>query len=408
LLLVLAIALFFVLGAFACLAMRQAGLLPPEPGSVAQAAPTPTPALGRTNILILGSTSTPERADVVMVASLDPKGSRVHVLSIPRNTRVHVPGRSAPERLQEAMALGGPELTRQAVSEFLRVPLDHWMDVRLDGLVAAVDALGGVELDVPHRMYYRDHAGHFTISLHPGHQLLSGDKAQEFVRFRRDSAGEVGRVQRQQAFLLAAFARAVDPATLPKLPLVIDTLRRSVASDMSAGDWIRYAAWAQKVSPRAIRAEVIPGAESPHGAANPDWVASDDEMRQLATSLLTDQAAAIAHGRPVVVDAKTKLDTRISILNGTRRTLLGNEAARVLREAGWTVWEVGTAAHHDASATVIAGHSEDPGVTAAIAGTLGLPLRVAPNGHDDGAADVTVILGEDFASALRDQRAKGR
>lgn len=410
----------FGAGAVTCLAVRQAGLLPesaPPVESIAELPGTLAAAtLSRTNVLLLGSDvgytgrhrdgQAPVRSDTLIVASLDPRTGRVNLLSIPRDTRVEIPGRQGFDKINAAFAYGGAELTRQTVSQFLDVPVDRYVRLKLDGLMQIVDVLGGIDIYVEKNMRYRDRAGGLKISLKKGLQTLNGEQAQEYVRFRHDENGDIGRVQRQQAFIKAVVAKLLEPATLMKLPAILEVVQQNVETDFSADELLRFATWAKGLHQEAIHTEMVPGAFSGNKFTASFWLPDVEATRHLAHRLLTDspEVPVPSGDTPAVtVDPKVKARARITILNGTPRTGLASEAARILRQEGWTVWVVGNAPRRDIAATEFAVTRGAGDLVRPLAQTLGVPGASGVFSGDP-TTDYTIILGEDFAEALRQDR----
>jgi anionic cell wall polymer biosynthesis LytR-Cps2A-Psr (LCP) family protein len=114
-----------------------------------------------TTVLIMGidnSADNVRRADTIMVANLNPYTKYIGVLSIPRDCRMPVPGHGQ-TKINHAYAYGGPQLLREAVSNYLQTPIPYYIEIDLNGLAALVDQIGGVPLDVEKRMYSVDRAG---------------------------------------------------------------------------------------------------------------------------------------------------------------------------------------------------------------------------------------------------------
>lgn len=101
----------------------------------------------------------------------------------------------------------GAEGLKQVVSEFLGVPVDYYVIVNLDVFKNIVDALEGVTVNVPSRMYHRDCAAGYTIDLQPGVQRLDGEQASHFARFRDTRRGDIDRIDNVKTLAYAMLAR---------------------------------------------------------------------------------------------------------------------------------------------------------------------------------------------------------
>lgn len=164
---------------------------------------------GKFNILLMGEDNVDgsRRSDTILFITVDIDDKNIRVLSLPRDTRVMIPGHGT-QKLNHAFAYGGQDLMRATVTNYLGEPILYYMIVDYDSFPAFVDMLGGVEIDVPKRMRYVDRAGGLDINIQPGLQTLDGKTALHFVRFRKDALGDIGRIQRQQQFLKAMLKRA--------------------------------------------------------------------------------------------------------------------------------------------------------------------------------------------------------
>lgn len=181
----------------------------------------------------------PERfrglADAILLVRLDPGANRVVVLSIPRDVWVNLPGYGW-HKVNAASPLGGPELMREAVRRITGVAAERYVVVSTEALRKGVDALGGVRVCVEKAMRYRDTAAGLDIHLEPGCQVLNGEQAEGYLRFRKDALGDIGRVQRQQAFLHALKDQILSPAGLLRLPRAVAAVEPYVQTDLTRGE----------------------------------------------------------------------------------------------------------------------------------------------------------------------------
>lgn len=178
----------------------------------------------------------PERfrglADTILLVRLDPGANRVVLLSIPRDVWVNLPGFGW-HKVNAASPLGGPELMKEAVAQITGVRPERYVVVSLEALRKAVDALGGVRVCVERPMRYVDTAAGLSIDLKPGCQVLGGEEAEGYLRFRKDALGDIGRVQRQQAFFHALKDQLLSPAGLLRLPRAVAAVEPYVKTDLT-------------------------------------------------------------------------------------------------------------------------------------------------------------------------------
>lgn len=125
--------------------------------------------------------------------------------------------------------------------------------------IKAVDILGGVDLNVEHAMNYDDPYEDLSIHLSKGFQHLDGQKSGEYVRFRHDELGDIGRVQRQGLYLHALESQMLQTGTLLKLPALAATLYGYVHSDMDIFTMVKLAETLKDVEPENLHTAMIPG-----------------------------------------------------------------------------------------------------------------------------------------------------
>lgn len=166
-----------------------------------------------------------------MFMTCDLTTKKVFLLSIPRDSRVEIPGRKNKDKINAAYAYGGIELTRETVENLLKVPIDYYVQTDFAGFETIIDQLGGIEIDVDKRMYYQNSDG--NIDLQPGLQTLTGKEALGYVRYRQDALGDITRTGRQQAFLKAVAKKILTPEGLAMLPSILPDIYAALETDMS-------------------------------------------------------------------------------------------------------------------------------------------------------------------------------
>ena len=206
------------------------------------------------------------RTDAMMLVRVDFAGNTCSILSIPRDTLVRIPGYRGKRRISYANALGGPELAKETVSEFVGVSPDHHILVNYHGFEQAIDEMGGLEVNVDKQLDYDDNWGHLHIHLKPGNQVLSGEQAMGFVRYRKGNDGggdsDLVRISRQQEVVKALTARLASPEVMFRVPKLLDMIREDVQGDLTTSQIICLARFAKALPPESgIRMETVPALE---------------------------------------------------------------------------------------------------------------------------------------------------
>ena len=107
------------------------------------------------------------RADAIAFATIDIDNKIVRLMSIPRDTRVQIPGKGW-DKINHAYAYGGVEKLKETVVNYIGLPVNYFLLVNYDSFPSVIDLIGGVEVDVERRMIYNDYAGKLFINILKG------------------------------------------------------------------------------------------------------------------------------------------------------------------------------------------------------------------------------------------------
>ncbi len=212
----------------------------------------------RVRILALGVDQESGNTDTIIVATVDFEKKAVYALSIPRDTRADIPGHHT-FKVNAAYAWGGLDTAKQTIENLLGVSIDRVVLVRLEGFKRIVDLLGGVEIDIEKDMHYVDRKQQLYIHLKKGYRLLDGEKAMQYVRFRHDPLGDLGRIQRQQKFLKALAAKMFQWQEVDRLPELTRQIMEQLETDMTTREVLHLARFGKDLPPERIFMGVLPG-----------------------------------------------------------------------------------------------------------------------------------------------------
>jgi polyisoprenyl-teichoic acid--peptidoglycan teichoic acid transferase len=258
------------------------------------AAPAPAAVHGDERFLIVGLTQDLHRTDSIMVAQWDAAHHQARVLGVPRDIGVTIQGIGY-TKLVHAYATGGVGRTRAAVARLLNVPVAHYFVFSLPALRHLVDLIGGVPITVEKRMVYNDHEQGLFINLQAGPQVLDGARAEQYLRFRNDPDGDIGRIRRQQHFLRAALQAVHRPQVWVRLPQLISTARAELGTDLTSEQLLGWVHEIDHLGPDAVSAQSIDG----HAATLFDsmmrmelsfWVPDPEDLRAKVRWLVTGAA----------------------------------------------------------------------------------------------------------------------
>ena len=198
-------------------------------------------------------------SDTMLLVRFDPAEKKLKVLSIPRDTRTYVEGMGM-TKINHANYEGGPALSAKATSELLGgVGIDRYVRVNVQGVEKLIDALGGVNVYVPKDMKYSDDSQHLYINLDQGQHHLNGSQVLQFLRFRHDSLGDIGRVQRQQILMRAFVEQALDVGTIARLPKLVSIIQSHIDTNLSLEELVALVNFATDVNRENIEMLMVPG-----------------------------------------------------------------------------------------------------------------------------------------------------
>lgn len=282
------------------------------PGDVEQSPPAVTepvtaPAT-HLNILVLGSDARtkddPGRSDSIILVGLDTVAHTITLMSIPRDTRVTIPGHGVGKinatTNRDVYADGGIPLLKKTIQGLIPgITVDYYVRTNFAGFVKIIDAVGGVTIDVEERMLYR--TSDTTIDLQPGLQHLNGTKALEYMRFRDDGVGdfgswggeEHGRVARQKKLLKAVIAQTTDLRNAWRLPKLVAAVGDAVTTDLPTTQMVQLGLAFKDATDKDVTTVVFPGI--------PKWVGGVSYVVPY-TGPMAEKVAPLFRESPAPVD----------------------------------------------------------------------------------------------------------
>ena len=189
--------------------------------------------MGDRRIVVMGTDHVSTNTDVMFTVQL--KDGRTELTQVPRDTFIESE-RYGVMKANSLYSSGGPEMVKQELSKLLSARVDRYLVLNLNAVQRLADAIGGVEVDVPKRMYYVDNSQNLYIDLYPGRQLLKGEALEGFLRFRNDELGDIGRMERQKLVFREVFKTLANPAMATRLPELMSIAGNDVLTDLSPVD----------------------------------------------------------------------------------------------------------------------------------------------------------------------------
>lgn len=189
------------------------------------------------------------RSDALMLATLNNKDKSVKLLSIPRDSYVYIPYVGHEDKITHAHAYGGTQATIDTVENLLNVPVDYYFRVNFDAFIDIVDALGGIEVDVPYELHELDENDKRTVNLKPGKQVVNGREALALARTRHQD-NDIKRGERQQMILEAILKKASSVSSLTKYDDILEAVGNNMKTNMTFNEMKSLAAYIKNGMPQ--------------------------------------------------------------------------------------------------------------------------------------------------------------
>ncbi len=330
-----------------------------------------------------------QRADVIILARVDPDDGRMQLLSIPRDLKIQYGGRTG--RINATFADGPSDLVAAVAAE-TGLPIHHYLEVEFGGFASIIDAIGGIRITFPYPA--RDLSSGLDVGA--GTQLLDGDTALSYARSRkyqelRDGewvsvdANDIGRTRRQQDVLLAILTQVDRPNSIAGFHSLLDALGGFVTVDSGFdAEEIIDLAWSMRsISGGDVESMTLPVRSSSEGGA-----AYVVRVEPDASNVID----AFANGTTMTVDA----EARIEVQNGNGIAGSAREVAAVLTAAGFEVVDTRDSARDDYPVTEIVAGAANLALAEAVRDALGYGEVIVGRTPID--VEVVVIVGADAPS----------
>ncbi|NLD87037.1 MAG: LCP family protein [Clostridiales bacterium] len=188
-------------------------------------------------VLVVGTDKSGKLTDTIVVATFDTNTKSAALLNVPRDTASKTA--NGFHKINAAYMAGGIDRTIREIKNLLGYEVNRYIIVDFDAFENLIDAIDGVEIDVPHRLYYRDPDQDLLIDIKAGLQTLDGEDALKYMRFRKGYAdADLGRIEAQQVFYKAVVKKLATPSTLLKLPNLVNVMLENVETDLTLGEMI--------------------------------------------------------------------------------------------------------------------------------------------------------------------------
>ncbi len=406
-----------------------------------------TPVLGESedeiDILLLGIGGEDhpgaELTDTNLILSIKPSEKKMSLVSIPRDMYVQIPDSNEYSRINKLNYLGslenqddpnsGPALTKKSVENITGISIEYFVKLDFDGFREVIDALGGVEIDVPNSFIDTEYPlgiGYQTVEFEKGLQVMDGETALKFARSRKgyttDNSGVVegtdfARSRRQQLVIMAAKEKAMSLGVLAnptKLNQVFSALDKHIVTDMELWEAFRIISLIKENGETNIINKVISSENllkpysTPDGASlliPTNGIIAYDEIKQYITDRFSEEekiaSEELANKENDAQPAETSEPetATIEIRNGTSVTGLAQRTSTTLKNQELDVKKIGNADNFGYGSTLIYDLSEgkNPNTISDLESFFGISKQENVPTSISSDYDIVVIVGSDFA-----------
>ena len=384
--------------------------------------------LSEFRILILGISTDQvgvELTDTIMVASYNPNTQKATLLSIPRDTYTGKnPSKATPSDKINALYsyTNGPEATLELVNEITGLNIEHYVVVKTEALIKLVDAIGGVDFNVPIDMDYDDPTQDLHIHLKAGQQHLNSDQAEQLVRFRHNNDltsypeeygdNDTGRMRTQREFIMQVLKQTLKPENIFKIGEILDIVNQYVITNVDLNYAKDYIPYAVEFNTENIVTGVLPG-ENTNKNTSGTWVFvyDQDETEKLVQELFYDRDLEQEETEGNTIDVTnttnstnntstetnkvSKSDIKIEVLNGTGDGNTLQEVVDELENSGYTVFRTGNT-NTTSKTTIIDKKETKQTLLDNLQQVLGTGTISSSEVNSSSKVDVTIVIGKDY------------
>lgn len=344
------------------------------------------------NFIVAGVDEEGYRTDLILFCQLNKKDGKLNILQIPRDTRVE--NQRNDKKINSAY-FSGIEVLQDEIYSVTGLRANHYVTITFEGFKDIIDAIGGVEVDVPIRMEYTDPAQDLVIDLQPGKQKLDGEKAEMFMRFRKNNdgsgypTGDLGRMEAQKQLYNAVADKLLSPASIFRLPWLLHAVNKNCETDFTWSEMFGMAGSCLKLRKDDMQILTLPGEGKYIGNVS-YFVADKTETKSLVeANFIMDNPETAA--KKTNQKVKTGLKIRLIDASGSTgdRT---TEVQNVLEAEGFEIVDRVKWAEIRKTSSILE-YTDNAGDEL---NKIYEDIPVTHNEKEDADTDLTLIIGQDF------------
>jgi len=192
----------------------------------------------RLNVLLTATDESAVRTDTVLILSADKISGQISMISIPRDTRVMI-GNTL-EKINAVPVYKNYQELVNMIEGMTGIEIDYYMLMTPKSVIKMVDALDGIDFEVPQNMKYTDRSQGLFINLQKGMQHLDGNKVHQMLRFRQYLEGDLPRTDLQRKFMEELLRQKLNASNLVNIPTVFDTISKYMYTNITLAEAVAY------------------------------------------------------------------------------------------------------------------------------------------------------------------------
>lgn len=242
------------------------------------------------DFVVAGTDKDGALTDLILFCRYDSSNNSLTALQIPRDTKVE--SKRWDKKINSAYGSGGVQTMYDEIEGLIGIRPEKHVIVNLKAFREVIDAIGGVEFNVPMRMYYEDPFQDLVIDLKQGEQVLDGRHAEMFMRFRSGyKNGDVERNEAQKAFYNAVIDKILSGKTVLKVPKLLSICNKNVKTDFTGNEIIKYIGKMPKLDREKINILSLPGEGGYEGVVS-YFFHNEEETKKLMEEYFKESRAS--------------------------------------------------------------------------------------------------------------------
>lgn len=351
-----------------------------------------------------------QRTDTMMIIHYNPKDDKMNIVSIPRDTKVRLNGKTA--KINSANAIGGAQKAIDAVESLLNININYYARVDYTGFNELIDAIGGIDMPIKYNMQYDDAAQNLHIHFKKGTTVhLDGKKAEEFFRWRKNNkgvsgglpTGDIGRIENQHLFMEKLIEKVKSFSIITKIPSLLEVAQKNIYTNMDGDNILNYGLKFAKLGNENIKMSTLEGS-TPTIDGVSYFVYDKQKNKDIISTLRFEDKTNVSEEGKSTNDSESESeddtssssnvrDVKIQVLNGTSTSGLASKYKTYLQKQGYKNIVVGNGTKTSTSKIIV--NNSDINIGSDLKNEFGI-YTVKHYNKKEAPYDIVIILGKNY------------